>query len=112
MGAAALLAEGSGGHDDSRAVQPSQQVQDASCLSSPRRSQGPRFLAERFEGRSDSLLLNPAAIRQYSMAVAPDSSRKNFESNFRIFEKLLSRQRDSSHAILPAKSRFQWLPAR
>jgi hypothetical protein len=34
-------------------------------------------------------MLMPTAIRQYSMAVAPDSSCRNLEINFRITEKLL-----------------------
>jgi len=44
-------------------------------------------------------MLMPTAIRQYSMAVAPDSSHKNFESNFRIIEKLLSH----ASGILPTQ---------
>jgi hypothetical protein len=53
----------------------------------------------------------PQAIRQYSMAVAPDWSPMNFENSRRI-QNPFRRSTGYSRANDPVKSRSHWLPVR
>jgi hypothetical protein len=54
-------------------------------------------------------MLRPAAIRQYSMAVAPDSSLRNLEINCCIQNSFGTPPQDPAPPDAPLKSRYQWL---
>jgi hypothetical protein len=54
-------------------------------------------------------MLRPTAIRQYSIAVAPDSSFRNREINCSIQKLPLADPERLHHPLMASKSKFDWL---